>query len=78
MVGAVLQAALARHCRHLSQGPAGGGTGEITSGGEDDEKNCHQILPPGLHPLHQEVVLQTQEEVSNHVRACQDGNCAVR
>ena len=58
MVGAVLLPALARHYCHLSQGPAGGGTGERTSGGEDDEKDCHQILPPGLHPLHQEVVLQ--------------------
>ena len=67
MVGAVLLPALARHYRHLSQGPAGGGTGERTSDGKNYEKNCHQILPPGLHPLHQKAVLKTQEEVSNHV-----------
>ena len=54
MVGAVRQAALARHCRHLSQGAGGWGSWERESDGEGDQEDSHPLLPAGLHPLHQE------------------------
>lgn len=50
VVGAVLLPALARqHCL-LPEGPRhrGGGGQE-----QDGQEDCHQILPPLVHPLHQ-------------------------
>ena len=67
VVGAVRQAALARHCRHLSQGAGGWGSWERESDGEGDQEDSHPLLPAGLHPLHQEAVLQAEEEVSRYV-----------
>ena len=56
MVGAILQAALARHCCYLSQGPGGWGPWREEVGGEDGQKDGHPLLPSGIHPLHPPAV----------------------
>ena len=75
VVGAVLQAALARHHRLLPGGAggdprAGGGEGE----GQDGEEDRGEVLHPGLHTLHQEDVNKTEEKISKYSRARQDWN----
>ena len=67
MVGAVHKAALARHYCNLSQGPGGRAPWEAEGDGAGHQEDSHQILSPGLYPLHKEAVLPTQEEVSKHV-----------
>ena len=77
MVGAILCPALARHYCYLPEGAAGGDAWEGESDGEDDEKNCYQILSSVIHPLYQEVVITAQEKIPHHVKTCQDRNCAL-
>ena len=59
MVGAIMQAPLARYYCHLSQGPAGGSPWKRERDGEDDEEDSHTVLTAGVHPVHQEIVLTT-------------------
>ena len=66
MVGAILQAALARYYCYISQGVGSRGTGKAKSDGEGDQEDCNQILSSGIHTLHQEAVIQAEEEVSKH------------
>ena len=63
MVGAILQAALARYYCYISQGPGGWRAGGEESGGEDDQEDSHQILSSCLHLVHQENIIKTQEEI---------------
>ena len=65
-MGPVLQAALARHHRHL---PAGPGSGQDSPGGEAYNR---QVLRPLLHPLHQEALRQVEEEVPQHAGDCEN------
>ena len=53
VVGAVLQAALARQHRHLPEGARDGGTG---GQGQDGEENSDQILSPVIYSLHKKIV----------------------
>ena len=66
MVGAILQAALARYCCYLSQGPGGWGPWREEVGGEDGQKDGHPLLPSGLHPLHPPAVSKAKEKVPIH------------
>ena len=68
VVGAVLQAALARHHRHLPEGVGGGEDTGDEGDGKDGTKNCDPLLHAGLHPLHQAAVGQVDEEVPHHGR----------
>ena len=77
VVGAVLQATLARHHRHLPEGPGGGAPWEAEGDGQAHQEDRDQILPPGLHTLHQKIVLQAKEEIPQHVRVGQDWYCSV-
>ena len=63
MVGAVLQATLARHCGYLSQGPGGGGSWEGESDGQGDQEDSHQILSSCIHLVHKENIIKTKEEI---------------
>ena len=77
VVGAVLQATLARHHCHLPEGPGGGPPWEAEGDGQAHQEDRDQILPPGLHSLHQKIVLQAEEEIPQHVRVSQDWYCPV-
>ena len=65
-MGPVLQAALARHHRHL---PAGPGAGQGSPGGA---AHSGQVLHPLLHSLHQEALRQSEEEVPQHAGDCEN------
>ena len=58
MVGAILQAALARHRGHLPEGPGGGGGRGEERNSQNSEEDSHPLLHAGLHPLHQAGVSQ--------------------
>ena len=63
VVGAVLQATLARHHRHLSEGSPCWISWEGEGDGEGYEEDSHPLLLAGLYSLHQAFVLKTEEEV---------------
>ena len=78
MVGAILQAALVGYYCYISQGVGGRGTGKAKSDGESDQEDSHQILSSCIHTLHQEAVIQAEEEVSKHAGVGEDWNSAIR
>ena len=75
MVGAILLPALARQPRIL---PPRFGHRRRGRGEQDDPEVHHPLLPPLLHPLHQEAVRQAQEEVPHHAGDHQDWHPEVR
>ena len=66
MVGAVLQAALARHCRYISEGAGGGRARGEESNRKDDQEDCHPLLSSGLHTQHKENIIKAEEKVSQY------------
>ena len=69
MVGTVLLPALAGQPRLLPPWPRHGGR----AGAEQDDQTFRgEILPPLLHPLHQETVRQAEEEVPHYTGDNQD------
>ena len=64
VVGAVLQAALARHYRHLSQGSPCWGSWQGEGDGEGYEEDSHPVLLACVHTLHQALVFKAEVEVS--------------
>ena len=58
MVGAVLQAAMARYYCYLSEGTVGWSTWKREGNGEGHQEDGHSLLSSGIHSLRQEVVLK--------------------
>ena len=56
VVGAVLQATMARQYRHLPEGAGDGGAG---GPGQDGEEDGGEGLPPLLYSLHKKAVSST-------------------
>jgi hypothetical protein len=71
VVGAVLQAALARQHSHLPQGTCHWGAG---GPGQDGQKDNHQILSSLLRAVYQEIVRSLAKEISNYARISQNWN----
>ena len=66
MVGAVLQAALARHCCYLSQGAGGGGCWGEEGHGKTSQEDRHQILSSFLYTCNKADILKAEEEIPKH------------
>lgn len=64
VVGAVLQAPLARHHRHIPQGSCYRNSGPEESDCSSSQENSDEILFVIIHSLHQKILLETKEEIS--------------